>query len=166
MGDKCGEQLAKKNADFLASFSRKKTFMGLFRGRPRGGYSFALLSKVLQTLYSKRQKHPFLRVCCNPVEHACKVAARNFTRNPPQIPQGTKNREMGKPRKWLGILLGRVLGKFGVPEGVLVRLLQGLSRRGHFSGGAKMAFFGNFYILFITVTVSLLSERATGSYFP
>ena len=30
-----------------------------FRGRPRGGDNFTSLFQVLQTLYSKRQKHPF-----------------------------------------------------------------------------------------------------------
>ena len=49
-------------------------FMEFFRGRPRGGDNFTSLFQVLQTLYSKRQKHPFLpyelRPCRgHPVKH-------------------------------------------------------------------------------------------------
>ena len=35
------------------------SFIEFFRGRPREGDNFTSLFQVLQTLYSKRQKHPF-----------------------------------------------------------------------------------------------------------
>ena len=44
----------------LQALEREHWFLEFFRGRPRGGDNFTSLFQVLQTLYSKRQKRPFL----------------------------------------------------------------------------------------------------------
>ena len=68
-----GDRNTNRQGDYTLGSARKKgllernllqsqfciDFIEFFRGRPRGGDNFTSLFQVLQTLYSKRQKHPF-----------------------------------------------------------------------------------------------------------
>ena len=49
-----------ENRNDIARGGKNDYIIEFFRGRPQGGDNFNSLCQVLQTFYSKRQKHPFL----------------------------------------------------------------------------------------------------------